>query len=60
MRKQIKNMQPSKRTFQKDGKWMEKPTSTNVLVCLCGRKYIETRKEQQSCVKCMGDKESNK
>lgn len=46
------NFQPIKRTFQKAGKWVEKPTETKVLVCVCGMKYIKTRKQQDACIKC--------
>ncbi len=43
----------STRTFQKDGKWVEKPYRTEVFICLCGNKYIKTREDQTSCIKCM-------
>jgi len=44
---------PSIKTFQKDGKWVENPEETKVLVCACGYKYIKTRDNQTSCIKCM-------
>lgn len=48
------NMQPSKRTFQNTmGKWVEKTTRTEILVCYCNKKYIKTRTGQKSCLPCM-------
>jgi hypothetical protein len=41
------------RTFQKNGKWVEKPRISEVLVCFCGNKYIKTRKDQVICVRCL-------
>ena len=43
----------SKKHFQKDGKWIVKPSTTVVLVCVCGNKYIATRPNQTTCVKCI-------
>ena len=43
---------PSK-TFQRNGKWVEKPFLTDVPVCACGNKYIKTRKGQTQCIKCI-------
>jgi len=45
----------STRTFQKDGKWIEKPSVTEVVICACGEKYIKTRRGQAECLKCMRD-----
>ncbi len=46
-------LQPTK-TFQRDGKWVHKPTRSEILVCsACANKYIKTRPEQKICVKCM-------
>ncbi|MDP3958427.1 MAG: hypothetical protein Q8Q36_03125 [bacterium] len=44
---------PSKKTFHKGGKWIEKPSKTQVFACSCGAKYIVTREPQASCIKCM-------
>lgn len=54
-------MQPNlaivpKKTFQKAGKWIEKPTRSIILVCACGAKYIKTRKDQTGCIKCFMNK----
>lgn len=45
----------STRTFQKDGKWVEKITLTEVLLCVCGNKYIKTRNLQIACLRCSYD-----
>ncbi|MEK7115334.1 MAG: hypothetical protein AAB471_00560 [Patescibacteria group bacterium] len=52
MNVKIKPMNTVSKTFQKDGKWTEKPTKTEILVCVCGNKYIKTRDGQISCLKC--------
>ena len=44
---------PVPQTFQKTGKWVEKPRISVILMCLCGNKYIKTRKDQDNCVKCL-------
>ncbi|HVS79616.1 MAG TPA: hypothetical protein VHF05_01425 [Candidatus Paceibacterota bacterium] len=41
------------KTFQKNGKWVEHPGATRILECACGTKYIKTRPNQESCIKCM-------
>jgi len=43
----------STKTFQRNGKWVEKPRVSEVSLCACGNKYIRTRKNQTMCVKCM-------
>ena len=40
------------KTFQKDGKWVNKPFRTEILVCACGSKYIKTRLGQTGCIRC--------
>ncbi|NQV88348.1 MAG: hypothetical protein HQ402_02235 [Parcubacteria group bacterium] len=45
--------QISKKHFQKDGKWISKPSRTEILVCKCGAKYIKTRDKQTTCVGCI-------
>ncbi len=42
------------KTFQHLGKWVEKRTISEILICVCGNKYIKTRKDQTQCIKCMG------
>jgi len=48
-------MQPTKKTFQnEEGRWIERRRKTEILVCLsCGGKYIETRKNQKTCIRCI-------
>ena len=41
------------KTFQKNGKWIERPTLSVVTVCSCGNKYLKTRKDQKECLTCM-------
>ncbi len=43
---------PSK-TFNKNGKWIEKPLKSTALVCACGNKYIKTRRLQKECITCI-------
>jgi hypothetical protein len=43
---------PSK-TFQKNGKWIEKPLKSVPLECRCGNKYIKTRRMQKECITCI-------
>ncbi|OGZ04744.1 MAG: hypothetical protein A2648_02795 [Candidatus Lloydbacteria bacterium RIFCSPHIGHO2_01_FULL_41_20] len=45
----------STRTFQKEGKWIEKITVTEVILCVCGNKYIKTRDKQIACLRCTYD-----
>lgn len=44
---------PSK-TYQKNGRWVEKPNTTVVWICLCKNKYIKTRENQTQCLRCIG------
>jgi len=46
-------MKPATKTFQKGGKWIEKPSQTEVFVCVCGNKYLRTRKLQIMCLACV-------
>ena len=47
---------PSRKTFQQAGKWVERPRRSEVLVCVCGNKYIKTRDRQIVCVRCIAEK----
>ena len=47
----MKPIQPQ--TIQRTGKWVEKPRISEILVCSCNNKYIKTRKDQITCIKCM-------
>ncbi len=45
----------ARKTFQIGGKWIEKTTKTEILVCFsCSGKYIKTRKAQDVCIRCIG------
>jgi hypothetical protein len=44
------------KTFQKNGKWIERPGGSTIVVCLCGNKYLKTRKDQFECLTCMSRK----
>ncbi len=47
-------MTPSRKTFQNTvGKWVVKTTRTEILLCICGNKYIKTRKDQAVCIRCI-------
>ena len=47
-------MTPSRKTFQNGiGQWVVKKTRTEILLCVCGNKYIKTRKNQEVCVRCI-------
>ena len=41
-----------KRKVNQVGKWIFKPLKSTVVVCVCGNKYIVTRKNQTECVNC--------
>src|SRR3989338_6892388 len=49
----VGNMNLPSKTFQRHGKWIEKPFLTHVPVCACGNKYIKTRPNQTQCIKCI-------
>lgn len=52
--KQHNIMTPSRKTFQNGiGQWVVKKTRTEILLCVCGNKYIKTRKNQEVCVRCI-------
>lgn len=42
-----------RKTFQQDGHWIEKPEKTAILLCVCGNRYLKTRKEQVLCLRCV-------
>lgn len=37
----------------KKGVWVERPRRMEILLCVCGNKYLKTRKDQVVCVKCI-------
>ena len=41
------------KTFFKNGKWIDNPKETTVVVCECGAKYIKTRPHQTHCLSCL-------
>ncbi len=40
-------------SFNHIGKWQPKPRRSEILTCVCGNKYIKTRKNQIECLRCM-------
>jgi hypothetical protein len=44
----------TRKTYQQNGKWVERPGKTLIVVCVCGNKYIKTRENQTLCVRCIG------
>lgn len=48
-------MKPATKTFQRNGKWVEKPPHAAIPVCECGNKYIKTRPNQTHCIRCIYD-----
>jgi hypothetical protein len=46
------------KTFLKNGKWIDNPNATTVVVCACGEKYIKTRPNQTQCLRCSADKKT--
>ncbi len=51
--KQKSNLPVVSKTFQKNGKWIERPQKSTVSVCSCGNKYLKTRPNQLRCLLCM-------
>jgi len=47
------------KNFRQDGRWIENPNETEVLICTCGNKYIKTREGQTVCLRCVGEKETD-
>ncbi|HEY4521105.1 MAG TPA: hypothetical protein VJL57_01760 [Candidatus Paceibacterota bacterium] len=43
------------KNFMQDGKWIDQPRETKVALCTCGNKYIKTRDEQQTCLRCISE-----
>jgi hypothetical protein len=41
------------KTFQQDGRWIEKTKKTEILLCVCGNRYIKTRPKQMVCLRCL-------
>jgi hypothetical protein len=48
-----KQLTVSRNTYQLAGKWVKKPSRTQVVNCECGNKYIKTRDNQKACLKCV-------
>lgn len=47
-------MATTRKTFQKDGRWIERLEKTEILRCSCGNKYLKTRAGQAQCLACLG------
>lgn len=48
-----RNLDVIRKTFQRDGHWIERPKPTEILVCICGNRYIKTRLKQLKCLRCL-------
>lgn len=46
-------LQGPHKTFQQDGHWIEKPNKTQILICVCGNRYLKTRPRQEKCLRCI-------
>jgi len=42
--------------IHKIGKWIPKKTKSEILLCVCGNKYIKTRPRQVECILCISKK----
>ncbi len=49
----MKHIPPKNNSFSKIGKWVEKKTIAEILLCSCGNKYIKTRPDQKVCIRCI-------
>lgn len=47
------------KTFFKNGKWIDNPKETTVIVCECGGNYIKTRPHQTRCLQCLAGRNMN-
>ena len=41
------------KTFQQDGHWIGKVKKSPIWLCACGNKYLKTRAQQTTCLRCM-------
>jgi hypothetical protein len=41
------------KTFNKNGKWIDKPGKIVIHECKCGSKFIKTRRNQKMCLPCI-------
>ena len=41
------------KTFNQNGKWIDRPGKIDVVVCKCGNKYLKTRRNQKTCITCI-------
>lgn len=46
-------LQGPHKTFQQDGHWIEKPSKTQIFICVCGNRYLKTRPKQEKCLRCI-------
>ena len=46
-------MREVRKTFQKDGQWIERPQKSVILICICGNRYLKTRLKQEKCLRCI-------
>lgn len=45
--------QEERKVVHAPGQWVERPRRTETLTCICGNRYIKTRKGQTTCVFCI-------
>lgn len=44
------------KTFNKNGKWIERPGKMTIHVCSkCDNKYLKTRRNQKLCLPCIAE-----
>ncbi len=44
---------PMKKNGKRIVHWYERPLKVPVQVCVCGNKYVKTRKNQKTCLPCL-------
>lgn len=42
-----------RKTFQQDGRWIERPQKTPIFICECSNRYLKTRPGQRKCLTCI-------
>ena len=43
------------KTFNKNGKWIDRPGKLTIHLCKCGNKYVKTRRNQKLCIPCIAE-----
>lgn len=42
-----------RKTFQQDGRWIERPQKIQIFICECSNRYLKTRPGQRKCLTCI-------